>query len=60
MLWLSVKRCFGFVAVLLLSVACHDAERNNPLDLAGSIAVDAEGYIYVADVANKRIQKFAP
>jgi len=26
----------------------------------GSICVDDEGYIYVADVFNKRIQKFAP
>ena len=30
------------------------------LDFAGSIVVDDEGYIYVADVGNKRIQKFAP
>ena len=27
---------------------------------AGSIAVDDDGYIYVADVGNRRIQKFAP
>ena len=27
---------------------------------AGSIAVDSQGYIYVLDVFNKRIQKFAP
>ena len=27
---------------------------------SGSICVDGEGYIYVADVGNKRIQKFAP
>lgn len=31
-----------------------------PTDLAGSIAVDAEGFIYVADTFNQRIQKFAP
>ena len=30
------------------------------LNFAGSVAVDGEGYIYVADVFNKRIQKFAP
>ena len=30
------------------------------LNFAGSIAVDDEGFIYVADVFNKRIQKFAP
>ena len=29
-------------------------------DFAGSIAVDDDGYIYVADVGNRRIQKFAP
>lgn len=29
-------------------------------DLAGSIAVDNEGFIYVADVGNERMQKFAP
>jgi len=29
-------------------------------DLAGSIAVDDDGFIYVADVGNQRIQKFAP
>ena len=29
-------------------------------DFAGSVAVDGEGYIYVADVGNGRIQKFAP
>lgn len=28
--------------------------------LAGSIAVDDEGLIYVADVFNNRIQQFAP
>jgi hypothetical protein len=33
---------------------------SDPTDFAGSIAVDGEGFIYVADVANKRIQKFAP
>lgn len=27
---------------------------------AGSLCVDDEGYIYVADVANQRVQKFAP
>lgn len=31
-----------------------------PEDFAGSVAVDGEGYIYVADELNKRIQKFAP
>lgn len=29
-------------------------------DFAGSVVVDNEGYIYVADVFNRRIQKFAP
>jgi DNA-binding beta-propeller fold protein YncE len=29
-------------------------------DHAGSIAVDDDGFIYVADVGNRRIQKFAP
>ena len=29
-------------------------------DCAGSIAVDDDGFIYVADVGNRRIQKFAP
>ena len=31
-----------------------------PEDFAGSVAVDSEGFIYVADVGNRRIQKFAP
>ena len=30
------------------------------LDFSGSICVDDEGYIYVADVHNRRIQRFAP
>jgi len=30
------------------------------LDFGGSVAVDEEGYIYVVDELNKRIQKFAP
>ena len=34
--------------------------RNGDLDLSGSVAVDDEGYIYVADEQNKRVQKFAP
>ena len=29
-------------------------------EFAGSICVDDEGYIYVADVFNQRIQKFGP
>ena len=33
---------------------------NNGFDFYGSICVDDEGYIYVADVGNRRIQKFAP
>jgi hypothetical protein len=30
------------------------------VDFVGSIAVDDDGFIYVADVGNRRIQKFAP
>lgn len=30
------------------------------LNFAGSLAVDNDGFIYVADVGNQRIQKFAP
>jgi len=30
------------------------------LNFSGSIVVDDHGYIYVADVGNRRIQKFAP
>jgi hypothetical protein len=30
------------------------------LNFAGSLAVDDDGFIYVADVGNRRIQKFAP
>lgn len=29
-------------------------------DFHGSVAVDDEGFIYVADVGNRRIQRFAP
>ena len=32
----------------------------NSLDFEGSIAVDDEGYVYVADGPNRRIQKFSP
>jgi hypothetical protein len=31
-----------------------------PQDFAGSIAVDDDGFVYVADVGNRRIQVFAP
>ena len=31
-----------------------------PQEFSGSIIVDDDGFIYVADVGNKRIQKFAP
>lgn len=31
-----------------------------PEDYAGSIAIDDDGFIYVADPGNRRIQKFAP
>ena len=33
---------------------------NAPEDFTGSIAVGGDGFIYVADVGNRRIQKFAP
>ena len=33
---------------------------NRPEEFFGSITVDDEGFVYVADVGNKRIQKFAP
>ena len=33
---------------------------NVSTDFVGSIAVDDDGFIYVADVGNGRIQKFAP
>ncbi len=36
----------------------RDGDR--PEDFSGSLIVDDEGFIYVADVGNKRIQKFAP
>jgi hypothetical protein len=38
----------------------HGFRRQQGLDFAGSIIVDAEGFIYVADVFNRRILKFAP
>ena len=31
-----------------------------PEEFFGSLIVDDEGFIYIADVGNKRIQKFAP
>ena len=33
---------------------------STPEEVSGNIVLDEEGYIYVADVGNKRIQKFAP
>ena len=33
---------------------------NVSTDFVGSIAVDDDGFIYVADVGNGRIQRFAP
>ena len=36
------------------------AVRTEPEDFSGSVVVDGEGFIYVADVLNQRIQKFAP
>jgi hypothetical protein len=35
-------------------------EGQRPEDFWGSLIVDGVGFIYVADVGNKRIQKFAP
>jgi hypothetical protein len=37
-----------------------DFSPTGSLQFAGSIAVDEDGSIYVADVGNRRIQKFAP
>ena len=34
--------------------------RTEPEDFSGSVVVDREGFIYVADVLNQRIQKFNP
>jgi len=31
---------------------------SRPEDFVGSLCVDEEGYIYVADVGNRRVQKF--
>lgn len=31
-----------------------------PADFSGSVAVDDEGFIYVAEARNRRVQKFAP
>jgi len=39
----------------------HGARRQDgSLDFVGSVAVDSQGYIYIADKLNRRIQKFAP
>ena len=51
MLGISVLRRLGISAVLRVS-DCNFETR----DFAGDIAVDDEGYIYVADVFNGRIQ----
>ena len=33
---------------------------NRHINFTGSIIVDGDGFNYVADVGNKRIQRFAP
>lgn len=43
-----------------LDLGTGAVRRDRGFDLAGSIAVDEDGFIYVADVGNRRIQRFAP
>ena len=57
--WLYCSQVIFFDKTEARACVCDDSAAT-AIDLAGSIAVDDDGFIYVADVGNRRIQKFAP